>query len=201
MNADTAVALGKLALAFGRVNRATFHEDGIRPETDTDHTVMLGVIAIAACPPELDVGRVAEFCLVHDLVEAKVGDTNSYDITPEARAAKDKREEEAHQDLIEEFVDTAPRLIQMITCYELQRLPEARYVRYLDKAMPKITHLLNGCAAIKALGDSAEDMQRVHEEQFAKLSKEYPEFDDTDTSRLMWRLMVRSVEAYANDCH
>ena len=35
---DRALVLARIALAFGRVERATFHEDGVRPETDTDHT-------------------------------------------------------------------------------------------------------------------------------------------------------------------
>jgi putative hydrolase of HD superfamily len=74
------IELAQLCLRFGRVDRATTHEDGQRHETDTDHTVMLGVIACAfasSCGLDLDIGKVAQFALVHDLVEAHAGDTNT----------------------------------------------------------------------------------------------------------------------------
>lgn len=44
------ISLAKLALRFSRVERATFHEDGVRPETDSDHTVMLGLVACQLAP-------------------------------------------------------------------------------------------------------------------------------------------------------
>ena len=76
--ADAVIALGRLALRFGRVDRITYHDDGVTAESDTDHTVMLGLIACAfaaAHLPDLDVGLIAEFAPVHDLVEVYAGDT------------------------------------------------------------------------------------------------------------------------------
>jgi len=190
----TAIALGKLALAFGRTNRATFHEDGKRPETDTDHTVMLGLIACTHCPKRLDRGLVAQYVLVHDLVEAKCGDTNSFDMSEKARIEKDAREEAAFLELREEFgVDSW--MIRKIIEYEWQESPEARYVRYLDKAMPKITHMLNQCAAIKRMRKSHADLVRAHEEQLTKLGEEYPEMD-SEITQLLLNLMRASEEAY-----
>lgn len=191
---DMAFALGKLALAFGRVDRVTFHEDGRRPETDTDHTVMLGLVACALCPEHLDRGRVAQLALAHDLVEARCGDTNSYAITPEQAADKRAREEGAFSELHEEFGPES-WVIRRIVEYERQEIPEARYVRYLDKAMPKITHLLNRCAAIKAMGHSQEDLERNHANQLAKLDEEYPEMKDT-MRPVLEMLMRMSSQAY-----
>lgn len=34
---------GKLVLTFAKVHRVTLHEDGITPESDTDHTAMLSI--------------------------------------------------------------------------------------------------------------------------------------------------------------
>lgn len=65
--AAAVVELGRLALQFGRVNRITYHPDGHRPETDTDHTVMLGLIACAFAAshmPDLDRGVIAAYALV-----------------------------------------------------------------------------------------------------------------------------------------
>ncbi len=44
---DAVVDLGRMALAFGRIDRITFYEDGGTPESDSDHTVMLGLVACA----------------------------------------------------------------------------------------------------------------------------------------------------------
>ncbi len=193
--ARQAIELGKLTLALGRVNRATFHEDGRRRETDTDHTVMLGIIACAHCPDHLDRGLVAEYALVHDLVEAKVGDTNSFDISVEAKIAKDIREAKALEQLCREFIDVL-WLVQRIDEYETQVEPEARFIRFLDKAMPKITHALNGCVTYKAMGKTKEDIVLAHGEQLADLISLYPEFVGTPTIGLMIDLMAMSVDAY-----
>ena len=55
----------------------TLHEDGVRPESDADHTVNLGFVAcmIASRMLWLSTGRVAELVLVHDLLEVIAGDT------------------------------------------------------------------------------------------------------------------------------
>jgi putative hydrolases of HD superfamily len=71
--ADSLVDLARLALAFGRVDRtAVYHPDQTTPESDTDHTVMLGWAACAIAAtwfPQLDLGLVAQFALVHDAPE------------------------------------------------------------------------------------------------------------------------------------
>lgn len=194
MDAEKVVALGRLALAFGRVERATFHEDGRRPETDADHTVMLGLIACAFCPDELDRGEVAQLVLVHDLVEAYADDTNTAFITEAGRAAKAEREAAAMVRLRDEF-RTTPWLLETLERYEDQADPEARFVRYLDKAMPKVTHLLNGCAAIKAMGRARDDIENAHAKQRARLAGEYPDAHPW-VVELMDDLMAWAAEAF-----
>lgn len=196
LSVEAALALGKLALAFGRTNRATFHEDGQRPETDSDHAIMLGLVALTMCPAELDAGLVARFVLVHDLIEAYAGDTNTAFPTPMTRAAKAAREAKALEQLNVEFAEIAPWLVEMIAQYEEQAAPEARFVRYLDKAMPKITHILNGCSAIKAWGRTLADVAASHDRQLARLDAHYPEWNHTPVQELMIGLMQRAEQAY-----
>ena len=38
-----------------------------------------------------------------------------------------------------------------LTAYEAQIEPEARYVRLMDKVLPKLTHLFNECVAAREL--------------------------------------------------
>src|SRR5262249_25082573 len=150
------VELGRLALTFGRVDRKTCHEDGTTPESDTDHTVMLGLAACALARhvrADLDIGLVAQYALVHDLVEAYAGDTNTLRALNDAgRADKAAREAAAYRRIAEQFATALPWLPDTIAEYEQRTTPEARYVKALDKVVPKVTHILNRLATIRAQG-------------------------------------------------
>lgn len=144
--AQKVVELGDLALRLSRVERITFHPNGRRPETDSDHTVMLGLIAPAFAHrflPQLDLGLIAQFALIHDLVEAYAGDTPTLNLTEEGYALKRMKEQLAANRITEEYLDSFPWIVRMLTIYELQQEPEARYVRAMDKLLPKVTHILN----------------------------------------------------------
>lgn len=150
--ADALVDLADAALAFGEIDRtAVYHPDGAMKESDTDHTVMLGwcACAIAAkCFPWLDIGLVAQFALVHDATEIYAGDTPTLRISAEGRAAKAARERAALDRLTDEFGPSLPWFPCITASYEMQGLPEARFVRALDKVMPKLVHLLDGCKGL-----------------------------------------------------
>lgn len=177
--------IADLTLRLGRVDRATLHPDGIRAESDTDHTVMLGMIACSlACDAWtgplswLDLGLLAQLALVHDLVEAYAGDTNTTGgLTAEQAADKEAREAAALLRIQGEYPahHWIPSAIGM---YEAQKCPEARFLRYLDKILPKLTHTLNRNAAIRRTGHDADWLAARHREQGDKLRAKYPEFAD-----------------------
>lgn len=166
--------LGRLCLQLGRVTRATYHEDGRRPETDTDHSLMLSVVACTVAElvaPHLDRGLIVQFCVVHDFPEVHAGDTVTLGIDRAAAVSKAEREEAAVQKLEADFAGLwLPRLIRR---YESMVDPEARFVRVLDKCMPAITHLLNGGATFRALGLDIAAVQRACAEQQSKLEASY----------------------------
>ena len=181
------IELAQLCLRFGRVERVTYHEDGKRLETDTDHTVMLAVIACAFAErinagdarfPRYDVGLVAQFAIVHDLVEAYAGDTNSLiartDAGPDdATRTKEAREAVALARIRSEFTADFPWLTDTIDEYESLVSPEARFVKALDKVLPKITHLLNGGATLRQHGVDASNIDAVNGSQVAKMRATY----------------------------
>jgi putative hydrolase of HD superfamily len=179
--ADTLLGLGQLALAFGRVDRITFHPDGTTPESDTDHTVM---VALAACAlageePGLDVGLVAQFALVHDLVEVYAGDVPTLRaLSPQARADKHRREAEAYERIRAEFGGRLPWLHTTIHHYERQDTPEARFVRALDKLMPKLTHLRNNCRTLHQHGTTVAELAARYthqrEDELASYAADFP---------------------------
>jgi putative hydrolases of HD superfamily len=175
------IDLGRLCLAFGRVDRITYHPDGVTRESDTDHTVMLGLTACAfasALVPRLDVGLIAQYALVHDLVEVHAGDTPTLRITADGKAAKAQREREALNRIHAEYIGTLPWLPELIDEYECLVTPEARFVKALDKLLPKITHLLNGAVTIREQGMSRDELAARYETQVDELmvyAADFPE--------------------------
>lgn len=186
-----ALLLARISLAFGRVERITRHENGLRPETDTDHTVMLGLVACELAPPRLDRTRIAALALVHDLVEVYAGDVQTLVITPEIADAKRAREEAAQVRLTTELGEGS-WLAALLATYEEQRDPHARFVRLIDKVLPKLTHAFNGCCAAQALTDRAGFIA-AHEKQLQKLQEEYPEFPEAIE-------LLRSAMSHAEGC-
>ena len=182
------IELAQLCLRFGRVNRATSHEDGHRPETDTDHTVMLSVIACAfaaSYEPDLDLGKIAQFALVHDLVEAYAGDTNTLisRISNAEESSKHARESAALATITNEFADTFPWLSQTIEEYERLACRESRFVKTLDKVMSKITHILNKGAMLARYDVDADNLDAINGKQAIKMLATYAR-DQTATMAL-----------------
>ncbi len=182
-NAEGLKDIGKFIFAFAKVNRVTRHEDGTTLESDTDHTVMLSVSACALAKKlysdSLDVGLVAQFAIVHDLVEAYAMDTDSFGINEEGKKAKDAREHEAFLRIQSEFSDVYPWIPEMIERYEALDTKEARFVKTVDKLMSKITHVINGGAYFKSKGMDADTMwnnyQMMVKTAEEKYAKEFPE--------------------------
>jgi putative hydrolase of HD superfamily len=178
--ADVLIDLGNLALAFGRIDRtAVYHPDGETPESDTDHTVMLGWLACALAAgyfPELDLGLVAQFALVHDAPEVYAGDTQTLRITDAGRAAKAAREHAAIERITEEF-QALPWFPRLIALYEAQELAEARFVRGLDKVLPKIVHLLDGCAGLREFDITPTELNGTFERQQVDMAGYVGEFE------------------------
>ncbi|MEI6810545.1 MAG: HD domain-containing protein [Candidatus Nomurabacteria bacterium] len=169
------IDIARLTFKFALVDRVTMLEDGEMYESDTDHTVMLAVCACALVESlykdKLDIGKVAQFAIVHDLVEAYAGDTNSINITDENREAKEIREAESLKRIEGELGGVYPWVHKTIEEYERLDTKEAQFIKTLDKVMPKISHALNKGIALKKLGVSKEET----ESHFLVQTKEYKE--------------------------
>lgn len=172
---DKTVELSRMLFSFGEVERVTHHPDGKRPETDTTHSVMLGVMACAFAreyAPDLDIGKIAQFALIHDLVEVYAGDTNTF-AKDVSHHDKEINEAKALKRIKEEFDATYPWISKTIDEYESLSSPEARYVKVFDKILPKITHILNGGVTVQALGHTQESLNHFITSQIIKIENSY----------------------------
>lgn len=150
--ANVAVASGSLASRLVRELRTrTVHPDG-RRENVSEHSLMLAKVAYAlACEahPHLDRGKVVIYAILHDDVEAYVGDTPTDRITPSGRAEKKLREARGLRQLVHEFSSLLPEYTVYVSLYEGQDDAEARFVRVVDKLMPLLIQLADNGAELR----------------------------------------------------
>lgn len=163
-------------ITSAKVNRVTLHEDGVTPESDTDHTVMVSVCACALASklyPRLDLGKIAQFATIHDLVEVYAGDTNTFNITHEERQKKERREQLAYKRIQKEFGGVYPWVADTIQEYESLSSDEAQFVKMVDKVMTKLTHRINQGAYLKREGKTREETALHYGNQTVVIEEKY----------------------------
>ena len=113
-----------------------------RQESVAEHSWRLATMAVVLCPayfPALDLRKVMEMCLIHDLGEVINGDIPA----PMQATLPDKSElertdfMEVCQALPEDLKD---RLLQVWDEYEGASTPEARFVKAIDKIESIVQH-------------------------------------------------------------
>jgi hypothetical protein len=196
--AEALLELARLALALGRTERITRHPTG-EFESVATHQNMLAwcAVSLAGLWPEwLDLGEVAMAALVHDAPECICGDTATLRISAEDRAAKAEREEAALAEIDRRLsFTTAPWALWLphsVSVYEsakngewpaseairsfgLKRVVAIRFVRAVDKFMPKLTHLLNGGVTLRESGICRAELQELLDRQREDLLATLPE--------------------------
>lgn len=177
------VELAGLAMKFGRIDRTcVVHPDGT-PESDTDHTVMVGWVACALAEyvnfvygyEKYPVGKVAQYSFVHDAPEVYAGDTQTLRITEEEYAAKEVRETKAANQLFQQFRRTLPWFARTVSGYESQMDPVARFVRSVDKLVPKLVHVLNAAKDLVAFSVTHEEFLALVARQRTQITGWCPE--------------------------
>lgn len=197
--ATIGLELGRTAMLFSRVDRVPRYADGER-ESDVEHSYMLGLVApeiVHALNLPLDTGLVAQFSLVHDLVELKTGDTPTFHLTKEQREYKEQEERRAVLELMQELPVYTARLLYD---YEQQACPEARFVRFVDKLLPIIVDIIG--AGEKVMQEdyditSVEQLQQCHLKLQARVRDMFgDEFPDLQLAhQLLCELFEASVQS------
>lgn len=138
---EIALNLANVSIDLSNVKRLPRY-DRESHENDAEHSFMLGLIAqeVAALHfPELDMGLVVGFSLVHDLPELITGDTVTFKISQKELDKKYRKDHEATNLLCKKL---PPYTAKLLCEYEKQQIPEARFVRLLDKLMAPLVDIL-----------------------------------------------------------
>lgn len=135
---DRLAELQQLIADFARVERVPHLADLGRPENDVEHSFGLAITCWYLQPkiaPELNIGKILEIALAHDIVELHAGDTFVFDT--ERSATKDQRERDAAKQIATEWPDF-PELVERTMEYMDKASEEAKFVKAVDKILPVV---------------------------------------------------------------
>lgn len=155
---ETILTIAGLVIDFSRIERAPRYCEG-RQENDVEHSFMLALAGIEIANqkrPDLDCGLVGKFALVHDLIEIKTGDLQTFNATEEALTKKKSREEAELPRLLKEL---PPHISELLEAYEKQEEPETHFVKHVDKLLPYSVDIIGDGRGVM------RDIMGVHNKQ------------------------------------
>lgn len=126
------------------VLRRTMLIDKSRRENDAEHSWHIAVMAMLfteyAVEP-VDIGRVVQMCVVHDLVEIIAGDTFAYDA--EGNIDKEDREKAAADRLFSEIPEEQGKLLRSFwEEFDAMETADAKYAACMDRLQPFLHNTL-----------------------------------------------------------
>lgn len=141
---DLMVFYKKLLIPYMRIRRdMPFPGEPERAETDGEHAFTLAMVALSLNERlglKLDSGKIAQYALVHDLVEVHAGDL-SVKAKASEHAQKEAKEHEAYKTIKKDFAQIFPWVHTTIESYEAKKEPESQFVYIVDKNMGALAWL------------------------------------------------------------
>jgi 5'-deoxynucleotidase YfbR-like HD superfamily hydrolase len=150
-------------------------------ENDAEHSWSLALVAGCLGPvidPSLNIGRVTEIAVAHDLIEVAAGDTSVF-AGEEHLATKDEREHAALEDIEHRYAHF-PWLAATINEYKDRSTNEAKFVYALDKYIPLLYDYIDQGAYLREHGISHADydLMRTKHRQKAQTHPAVGEYYD-----------------------
>lgn len=126
------------------VLRRTVLIDKSRRENDAEHSWHIAVMAMLFAEyfdGDPDIGRVAQMCVIHDLVEIYAGDTFAFDI--KGNEGKYDREKAAADKLFAQLPEEQGAMIRaMWEEFDAMETTDSRYAACLDRIQPFLHNTL-----------------------------------------------------------
>lgn len=135
---DRLAELQQLIADFAKIKRMPHLADNGVPENDVEHSFGLALTCWFLQPKiaaDLDLSKILQYALAHDIVELHAGDTFVFDT--ERAASKDALEREAARRIRKDWPDF-PALIDYAEGYMDKIDEEAKFVKAVDKLLPVI---------------------------------------------------------------
>jgi putative hydrolases of HD superfamily len=141
------------------VIRQNLIADGSRQENTAEHSWHLALCATMLAEhanEPVDVGKVVQMLLIHDLVEIDAGDTFVYASADEI-AAQDHKEQAAAERIFGLLpIDQSARLHALWEEFEAKESAEARFAKAVDRIQPMLLNLASGGGSWERHGITAD---------------------------------------------
>ena len=150
--------------------RRTVLIDKSRRENDAEHSWHIAVMAMLfseyASEP-VDIGRVVQMCVVHDLVEIEAGDTFAYDTA--GNEDKAEREKIAADNLFSKLPEDQGKMIRSLwEEFDAMETPDAKYAACMDRLQPFLHNTLT-----EGHGWQSGNVERASIEKRMSIIKEF----------------------------
>jgi putative hydrolase of HD superfamily len=151
-NIHRLVELQTLLLTLRSIDRMVYIPPSLEvAENNVEHSFSLAMMSWFLAPhfPNLNIGKLMQICLAHDMLEVYCGDTFSFD--DEAVKGQKAREAVAVDKLKKEWADF-PALNQVIDEFEEGKTDEAKFAHAIDKLQSALMDYLSEGGAWHKLG-------------------------------------------------
>lgn len=172
--------LQQFIVTFGKVLRVPHLGDTGRPENDIEHSYGLALTCWYLAPriaPELDLSKILQYALAHDLVEIHAGDTFSFGDQAQLDSKSD-REDAALAALAQDWPDF-PQMVVAAKAYKDKVDDEAKFVFAVDKILPVLMVNLGEKSEFWNRHKITVEMQKAEKEPRMKVSEHIgPYYDE-----------------------
>ncbi|MEM7627184.1 MAG: HD domain-containing protein [Planctomycetota bacterium] len=162
--------------------------EGPRPENAAEHSwhAALAALLLADTADEpIDVGRVIQMLLIHDLVEIETGDVFVFDEA--GQAERFENESAAAERIFRQLPEPmAHRLLDLWHEFEAKQTPESRFAKAVDRLLPQLMHLQTEGKTWRDHGVSIRQVKQIQKtisQRSAELGKISQQVVNQATSR------------------
>lgn len=148
--------------ALKLVDRRTYVDGGTRLENSAEHSWHVGLAAWALAGHlmlKVDMGKLLQLALIHDLGEMSAGDTFLYATD---RTASVDRERESVSMLADKYGEMLPGLVALWEEQQSADTPEARLLRIADRLLPFLHNLASEGKTWREHGVAKSQVQHAH---------------------------------------
>ena len=119
--------------------------DGSRQENTAEHSWHAALSALILAPyadEDIQINRVIQMLLIHDLIEIEAGDTFVYD--PQAMAKQEQAEQEAAEIVFNQLPSPLSETLRALwEEFEARATPEAKFAKSIDRFLPIYSNICN----------------------------------------------------------
>ena len=134
-----------------------------RPENSAEHSwqvALLATLLVSHSSQSVDLARVVEILLVHDIPEIVIGDVIVYSGHDPARQQEEARAARQLFGMLPE--SDATRCFELWLEYEQRETPESRYAYAVDRLMPILHNLQRGGGTWREFGITLEQVLAIN---------------------------------------